>query len=365
MRASTAVTLTGMFRAADPNKTVVGAEELTLQVSADGTITSVNEPMARLLGIANREWARGLPLDRHDDGPLGFRTLATLVALAQQSGQPQLIERPFPDVRPELLPPGGGPHPEIAPILRITVTVSVGVAHVVVHDVTRLRWLESMFSRYVPSKVIEEMQGVASRDFLSMQRRELTILFSDLRGFTALSESLEPEAVGELVSSYLGNMVGVVEGFGGTIDKFIGDSVMAIFGAPVPSEGHALRALSAAMKMQQAHARWVADRTRDGLPAPPMGVGLASGEVVVGNVGTKVRAEYTVLGHAVNLAARLCGAAQGGEILTTRATRLAAMEAVKKHTGQEDLRLPGLRSLGEMRFKNVAAPVEVVSLRGA
>ncbi len=234
-----------------------------------------------------------------------------------------------------------------------------------IHDVTRLRWLEAMFAKYVPPRVIEELQGVASRDFLSMQRREFTILFSDLRGFTAVSETLEPEAVGELVSSYLGNMVGVVEAAGGTIDKYIGDAIMAIFGAPVPSQGHALRALSAAMKMQQQHARWVSERTRDGLPALPMGVGLASGAVVVGNVGTRVRMEYTVLGHAVNLAARLCGAAQPGEILTTRATHSAALAAIKQHTGHENLHLPGLKSLGEMRFKNVSEPVEVVSLRGA
>lgn len=137
-----------------------------------------------------------------------------------------------------------------------------------------------------------------------------------------------------------------------------------VFGAPVPSEGHALRALSAALKMQQRHAEWMRERESEDLPSLPQGVELATGDVVVGNTGTRTRLEYTVLGHAVNLAARLCGAAGSGEILTTRATHAAALASIKKHTGREDLPLPGLKSLGEMRFKNVSEPVEVISLRG-
>lgn len=361
-RAATLVTLTGMFRAIGADAGVVGSGELVLQLGPDNRITYLNDPMATLLGIPNRDFAVGTSLKQYDHGPLGAGTLSALTAMAREAGTAQILERPFPGVRPAVLPDGGEPRPAITPILRIAVSVVNGTTNVVIHDVTRLRWLEATFARYVSPKVIEEMQARPASEFLAMQRRELTILFADLRGFTALSESLAPEAVGEVVNSFLGNMVGVIEAAGGTIDKFVGDEVMALFGAPIPSAGHALRALYAALDMQRRHKQWMEQRASRALPALPMGIGLATGEVIVGNVGTQSRTDYTVLGHTVNLAARLCGAAEGGEILTTRTTQDAIQASIQQHTGQVGLPLPGFRAMGTRTFKNVSRPVEVVSL---
>ena len=199
-------------------------------------------------------------------------------------------------------------------------------------------------------------------ELLRMDRRELTVLFGDLRGFTALCQELPPEEVQEVVNSFLAGMVACIDELGGTIDKFVGDEVMAIFGAPVPQPDHALRALVCAVGMQQRHRAWMAERRSMERPAPPLGIGLATGSVVVGNVGTDSRMDFTVLGHTVNLAARLCGAAEGGEILTVPDTHARALGSLDSYSGAVPVPRLSFRSKGRRTFKNVAGEVEVVAL---
>jgi adenylate cyclase len=130
---------------------------------------------------------------------------------------------------------------------------------------------------------------------------------------------------------------------------------MALFGAPFRQEDHALRALNAALAMQKAHAAWMEQRGRQGAPARPLGIGVASGHVVLGAYGTSNRMEYTALGPAVNLASRLCDAAEAGEILT-----------VPYSAGQAAARAGGFAaftSKGSMQLKNIPEPVEVLSLK--
>jgi adenylate cyclase len=135
--------------------------------------------------------------------------------------------------------------------------------------------------------------------------REVTILFSDLRDFTALSETLSPQALVEQLNAYFAAVTGAVESAGGVVDKYIGDSVMAIFGAPAAIDDHADRGVRAALAILQAEESLNQQRREQGLPPLRTGIGISSGAVVAGNVGSASRYNYTVIGNEVNLASRL------------------------------------------------------------
>jgi len=224
------------------------------------------------------------------------------------------------------------------------------------------QFLENAFSRYVSSKVIEQLKGTPIDEFLKMDKREVSILFVDMRGFTALGSRLTPEEVQETVNSFLDNMVRCVEEMDGMVDKFLGDGLMALFGAPLRNENHAWQALSAATSMQQAHKGWMESRQAAGKPAGTLGIGVATGAVVVGNIGTSNRVEYTALGHTVNLASRLCSNAEGGEILTIQETQ----DQMKRHASalqvQDEFLTATFTSKGSMAFKNVPEPMEVFAV---
>jgi len=131
------------------------------------------------------------------------------------------------------------------------------------------------------------------------------VLFADLVGFTAFAEDSTPEHVAELLNAFLNLSVEAIFAAGGTLDKFIGDCVMAFFGAPVPQPDHALRAVRAAVEIQRSLQAWSAEREAQGLPGFAARVAINSGPVVVGDVGSARRVDYTVLGNTVNVAARL------------------------------------------------------------
>jgi len=221
------------------------------------------------------------------------------------------------------------------------------------------RFLEYTFSRFVSPQVVETMKLRPISEFLKMERCELTVLFADLRGFTTLANKLSPEEVQETLNSFLEVMVTRVEEAGGMIDKFLGDGFMSIFGAPFRQADHARRALNAAASLQKAHLNWLTQRSAAGHPCRPLGIGVATGETVVGAYGTHNRMEYTALGHVVNLASRLCGAAEAGEILTTPFTRAAALNNTPAGGSHRAL---AFLSKGKMHFKNIQETVEVIAI---
>lgn len=170
------------------------------------------------------------------------------------------------------------------------------------------REVRNRLSRYHSPAVIEQvMQEDSSPDVerVKVQRAEVTVLFADIVGFTATSENSQPEEVAEMMEGYFTHAVEAIFSFGGTLDKFIGDCVMAFFGAPMPQEDHAYRAVAAAVKIREALEQWNARRTSEGLPLVKTRVAINSGTVVVGDIGSNRRVDYTVLGNTVNVAARL------------------------------------------------------------
>ncbi len=179
-----------------------------------------------------------------------------------------------------------------------------------------------------------------------------TILFADIRGFTSLSETLPAEEVVSMLNEYFEEMVEVVFDYRGVLDKFIGDAVMALWGVPVAGEGDAARATQAALEMQRRTAEFNARRVAAGRSPIAVGIGVNTGECVVGNMGSSRRLEYTVIGDAVNLASRLCDVAAGGEVIVSEDTAAALGDGFV------------LEALPEKQVKGKARPVPIHRVHG-
>ncbi len=169
------------------------------------------------------------------------------------------------------------------------------------------RQFTDLFGQYVPPELVEEMSRDPESYSMEGRKEELTVLFSDVRGFTTISEGLTPENLTRLMNEYLSTMTEVIRKNRGTLDKYIGDAIMAFWGAPVPSPGHARQAVLAALQMQAALPGLNESLMAKGWPEVKIGVGINSGEMTVGDMGSVVRKAYTVMGDAVNLASRLEG----------------------------------------------------------
>jgi adenylate cyclase len=182
--------------------------------------------------------------------------------------------------------------------------------------------IRSKMERYHSPAVVEEIvKGVVATHETAIRTAEVSILFADISGFTTVSETKAPEEVAEFLSHFFSCAVESIFAFGGTLDKFIGDAVMAFFGAPIPQEDHADRAVLAGLMMQRLVADWNAERAKQNLPVVRIRVGINSGPAVVGNVGTEKRVDYTVLGSAVNIASRLeSGVAKPGQLVISQNT---------------------------------------------
>ncbi len=176
-------------------------------------------------------------------------------------------------------------------------------------------FIRDTFGRYVSPEVartlLESPEGLS----LGGEKREVTILMSDLRGYTRFAEEGDPALVMQVLNGYLGRMTEIITGYGGTINEFIGDAIFAIFGAPLSHPDHAERAAACAIAMQCAMEEVNRLHAERKLPRLEMGIGLNTGEAVVGNIGSEKRAKYGVIGSAVNLAARVEGCTLGGQIL--------------------------------------------------
>jgi adenylate cyclase len=212
--------------------------------------------------------------------------------------------------------------------------------------------VRSNFERYFAPNVAADIAQQDGAIRLGGERRPITVLFSDIRGFTAMAESMGPDAVARFLSEYLSEMVEVIFEHGGTLDKFIGDAVMALWGAPIAHSNDPDRALEAAVAMQKAIEELNRGWAASGRPEIGVGMGISHGEVFAGNIGSHRRLEYTVLGDAVNVAARLCAEAGPGEILVSE----ALLHVVREHVDYE--------YLPELGLKGKTQVVQVYRVRG-
>ncbi|TFI55264.1 adenylate/guanylate cyclase domain-containing protein [Mastigocladus laminosus UU774] len=177
---------------------------------------------------------------------------------------------------------------------------------VVLEDISREKRMKNTMYRYLTPRVAEQVMALGEDALMVGERKEVTILFSDIRGYTTLTENLGAAEVVSLLNQYFETMVEAVFNHEGTLDKFIGDALMAVFGAPLPlTENHAWKAVQAALEMRQRLEEFNQRRIIQEQPKIHIGIGISSGEVVSGNIGSHKRMDYTVIGDAVNLSSRL------------------------------------------------------------
>lgn len=199
----------------------------------------------------------------------------------------------------------------------------------------RNRFIQETFGRYLTDEVVANLLETPERLQLGGEKRKVTMLMSDLRGFTPLSERLAPEQVVALLNRYLGTMIEVIVRYQGTINDFLGDAILVIFGAPFWREDDAQRAVACAVAMQLAMSSVNEQNRREGLPEVEMGIGVNTGEVVVGNIGSHQRTKYDVVGSHVNLTFRIESYAVGGQILISEATLTDAGPTVRIYESME------------------------------
>jgi adenylate cyclase len=215
------------------------------------------------------------------------------------------------------------------------------------------RQVKKLFSRYVAKDVYDQLLADPSRAALGGARRSMTVLFSDVRGFTALSEKGTPEEVVRQLNEYFTRMVQVLFEHRGTLDKFVGDMVMALFGAPLDDEEHAEHAVQTALAMSAALDALNREWAAQGRATLDIGIGINSGDMVAGNIGSDTIMSYTVIGDAVNLGARLesLNKDYGTRIIISEATRA-------RLKGRYDI-----RPLGEVIVKGKSKPVAIFEVK--
>jgi adenylate cyclase len=181
----------------------------------------------------------------------------------------------------------------------------------------RNQFIRDAFGRYLTDEVVSIVLESPSGVELKGEKRTVTMMMTDLRGFTSLSERLAPERVVAILNRYLSTMVPIIKQYRGTIDEFIGDAIFVLFGAPVWQEDDAQRAVACAVAMQLAMDLVNEQNRQDDLPEVEMGIGIHTGPVVVGNVGSPERMKYGVVGSHVNLTSRIQSYTTGGQILVS------------------------------------------------
>ena len=242
--------------------------------------------------------------------------------------------------------------PLVAPVLIILLTFSANYAYRFVIEERDKREIRRAFSHYLSPAVVDNLLKDPSKIKLGGEKKVCTVLFSDLAGFTTLSEKLDPEELVRILNRYLTEMTNIIFENEGMLDKYEGDAIMAVFGAPIDIGNHALKACRAALFMQRRLAELRSEWEKRRWPALHQRIGINSGEMLVGNMGSETRFDYTVMGDAVNLGARLESANKlyGTSILIGEETYKLAKDGI--YARQVDL----------LRVKGKTQPVKVYEL---
>lgn len=198
--------------------------------------------------------------------------------------------------------------------------ITIGKAGEIIQRERKAALVRETFGRYLSDSVVSALLDNPDGVKLGGEKRVVTIMMSDLRGFSIVSERLAPEKVVDILNIYLGKMAEVITSFGGTIDEFIGDGILTVFGAPVLGESDALHGVACAVAMQLAMDDVNQELVARGFEPLEMGIGINTGEVVVGNIGSQVRTKYGVVGSHVNLTSRIESFTVGGQILVSERT---------------------------------------------
>lgn len=222
----------------------------------------------------------------------------------------------------------------------------------VLEDISQEKRMKTTLYRYMTPGVAERVMAQGDDLLMKGERRDVTVLFSDIRGYTTLTENLEADKVVEMLNAYFETMVEAVFNCEGTLDKFIGDALMAVFGAPLPLDNHAWAAVQSALDMRRRLVRFNSERIMKNQPEIRIGIGISSGAVVSGNIGSQRKMEYTVIGDGVNLSSRLEGVTKeyGCDVV------------LSEHTYELCRDLIWVRELDRIRVKGKMQPVNLYEL---
>jgi class 3 adenylate cyclase/DNA-binding response OmpR family regulator len=210
--------------------------------------------------------------------------------------------------------------------------------------------IRSVFERYMAPHVVDQVLNKPELSGLGGARRSISVLFADVRGFTSLADQIQPETLMQTLNDHLTIGAQVILKHAGTLDKFMGDGIMALFNAPLPQTNYQLQAVTAALEMQQL----ITERASKMTAAIPMrfGIGVTSGEAIVGNIGTPQLMNFTAVGTCVNIAKRLQESAKGGQVLIDSATYQSVSPRVRT------------KSFGPIEIKGFSAPLEIFEVLG-
>jgi adenylate cyclase len=237
--------------------------------------------------------------------------------------------------------------------LALTLAAFGAVAYQYFVEGREKRQVKRLFARYVSRDVFEQLMADPGSARLGGQRREMTVLFSDIRGFTTFSEQGAPEEIVQQLNEYFSRMVHVLFEHRGTLDKFVGDAVMALFGAPVEDPDHAEHAVQAALAMLDELDGLNRTWSAQGRPTLKIGIGVNTGDMVAGNIGSETIMSYTVIGDAVNLGSRL-------ESLNKQyGTTIIVSETTRARLGERY----DIRPLGDVVVKGKTRPVAIFEIR--
>ena len=353
------LTAFGQTRMPAAQATIAGLSVAYLIVDSRWRVIRMNTRMADFLNVS-KDVINSKPalaeLDSLEWAPHVFQTLL------QDAGE-SITEEVFEAERPN-------PVTTRADYFQFKAVWSEDQGTVTVEDVTRLRTTRQFFERLVSPRIVERLLDSAEDPFLS-HKRTLSVLFADLRSFTTFCEGVEAPKVQAVFNEFFEVCMHALETNDATLDKFVGDQVMALFGAPLPNQGHAYNAVKVAVDLQQAmqrtRRRWIEEGLlpKAMVEANPeiltLGVGINSGEMLLGMFGSQKANQYTVLGHHVNLAARLCSFASGNEVLAS----IGTVQEISKYAKENPARIAipiKFRTKAQIEVKGIGEPVTVATL---
>src|SRR5260370_25344156 len=210
-------------------------------------------------------------------------------------------------------------------ISAVAAQTAIAVENVRAHErLAREEVARANYGRFLPEYVVKQLLENPDSFKLGGVTQTITVLFADIRGFTRISEHAAPEKIVQLLNTYFSAMTDIIFAHGGTLDKYLGDGLMALFGAPTATPKDAANAVNAAVAMQRRLIGINQELSAEGFPEIGVGIGLHTGETIVGYIGSERRYEYTAIGDTVNTASRLESNAKGGQVLISEATAKAA-----------------------------------------
>ncbi|PMQ00960.1 MAG: adenylate/guanylate cyclase domain-containing protein [Dictyoglomus sp. NZ13-RE01] len=242
--------------------------------------------------------------------------------------------------------------PIIAPIFSIIFSYIFSLVYNFLKEQREKRELKSVFQRFVPSSVVDIILSNPGQELLQTKRQWISVMFADIRNFTYYSDILTPEEITKILNEYFTVATEIIFKYEGTVDKFLGDAIMALFGAPIFYSNAPIRAINTAIEIQEALNKLREGWKEKGYPPFEVGMGITTGEAVAGTIGSTQRMEYTAIGAVVNLAERLESIAKGGEILVCEET----FNFAKDYFNFEDL--------GFIKVKGKEEPVHVYKVIG-